>query len=137
MESNPIDAYLKDYLQHLIWVGLSLVCWMLIKDFLAKLAAGISFYASPTWSVGDECLLEGKRAIISSIGLRTTVFQIRQNGEVRWRFVPNDKIVELTLEKVVDMHNIEHHLKKEENDVGPEDTKENNRKGSRSKKASS
>ena len=137
METNPIDAYLKDYLQHLIWVGLSLVCWMLIKDFLAKLAAGISFYASPTWSVGDECLLEGKRAIISSIGLRTTVFQIRQNGEVRWRFVPNDKIVELTLEKVVDMHNIEHHLKKEENDVGPKDTKENKRTRSRSKKASS
>ena len=45
MEGNPIDAYLKDYLQHLIWVGLSLVCWMLIKDFLAKLAAGISFAA--------------------------------------------------------------------------------------------
>ena len=121
METNPIDAYLKDYLQHLIWVGLSLVCWMLIKDFLAKLAAGISFYASPTWSVGDECLLEGKRAIISSIGLRTTVFQIRQNGEVRWRFVPNDKIVELTLEKVVDIHNIEKHLKK---DVGSGDNKE-------------
>ena len=98
-----------------------MVCWMLIKAFLAKLAAGISFYASPTWSVGDECLLEGKRAIISSIGLRTTVFQIRQNGEVRWRFVPNDKIVELTLEKVVDIHNIEKHLKK---DVGSGDNKE-------------
>tara|TARA_R100001129_G_scaffold141060_2_gene102163 strand:- start:57057 stop:57428 length:372 start_codon:yes stop_codon:yes gene_type:complete len=115
METNPIDAYLKDYMQHLIWVGLSLVVWMLIKDMLAKLAAGITFYASPNWSVGDECLIDNKRAIISSIGIRTTVFQIRQNGEVRWRFVPNDKITELTLEKVVDMHNIENHLKR---DVG-------------------
>ena len=102
--TNPIDAYLKDYLQHLIWVGLSLVVWMLIKDLLAKLAAGISFYASPNWSVGDECIIDGKRAIISSIGIGTTVFQIRFNGEVRWRFVPNVRITELTLEKVVDLH---------------------------------
>lgn len=121
MEGNPIESYLKDYMQHLIWVGLSLVVWMLIKDFLAKLAAGISFYASPNWSVGDECMIDGKRAIISSIGLRTTVFQVRQNGEVRWRFVPNDKINELTLEKVVDIHAVEERNRR---NVGPRDTQE-------------
>lgn len=121
MEGNPIEAYLKDYMQHLIWVGLSLVVWMLIKDFLAKLAAGITFYASPNWSVGDECMIDGKRAIISSIGLRTTVFQVRQNGEVRWRFVPNDKINELTLEKVVDIHAVEERNRR---NVGPRDNQE-------------
>lgn len=121
MEVNPIEAYLKDYMQHLIWVGLSLVVWMLIKDFLAKLAAGITFYASPNWSVGDECMIDGKRAIISSIGLRTTVFQVRQNGEVRWRFVPNDKITELTLEKVVDIHAVEERNRR---NVGPRDNQE-------------
>ena len=102
MEGNPLEEYLKDYIQHLLWVGLSLCGWMLIKDFLARLAAGVSFFFDQSFSVGDQVILDGERCVILSIGVRQTTFQIEEDGEIRWRFVPNDKIVEVRLEKVVD-----------------------------------
>ena len=58
---------------------------------------------------GDKVILDGERALIVKIGLTTTVFGIEKfTGEFRgdyvWRYVPNERIDTLKLEKVVFDH---------------------------------
>ena len=50
---------------------------------------------------GDVVLLDGDEAIIIKVGLTTTVFEsIRDEGLI-WRYVPNEKVQSLKLEKVI------------------------------------
>lgn len=102
---NPIgitELYLKEYIQHIIWIGLSLLIWSLIKDFVARFAGGLSFYWDKHFNAGDHVIIDGEAAVIISIGMRETVFEIKTSEKgMKWRYVPNDKIRSLKLEKVV------------------------------------
>jgi hypothetical protein len=55
---------------------------------------------------GDKVILDGERALIVKIGLTQTVFGITKSngewdGDYVWRYVPNERIPYLKLEKVV------------------------------------
>ena len=102
-DGNPLGAMFKDAGSHILWLGVRLCFWMLIKDWLTRISAGISFWFSRDFQPGDTVLLDGETAIIVSIGARQSTFQIREGKVVRWRFVPNHLIEQLKLEKVVDV----------------------------------
>ena len=79
------------------------------KDWATKLAKGLAFKYNPQFKEGDKVILDGERALIVKIGMTQTVFGIEKfTGEFRgdyvWRYVPNEKIDSLKLEKVVFDH---------------------------------
>ena len=89
------------FLMPWITVLLSIIIALLIKDIATSIAKGIKFKMSKEFGPGDVVLLDGNEATIIHIGLTQTVFEsIRQEGLV-WRYVPNERIPYLKLEKII------------------------------------
>ena len=55
-----------------------------------------------SFNEGDKVLLDGCEATILKIGMRQTVFGIYSARGYVWRYVPNERILYLKLEKVID-----------------------------------
>jgi hypothetical protein len=76
-----------------------------IKDFITKASKGLAFYMNSAFSEGDKVKIDDSDAIIVKIGLTQTVFSIiKEDGDYVWRYVPNDMIAILKLEKVIYDH---------------------------------
>ena len=88
----------------LILFSISVTLW--IKDFATGLAKGIKFQMNPAFREGDKVILDGRDAIIVKIGISETVFGTYSDRGYTWRFVPNEKISTLKLEKIInsDLH---------------------------------
>ena len=84
----------------------SIVVTLWVKDFATGLAKGIKFQMNPAFREGDKVILDGRDAIIVKIGISETVFGIYSDRGYTWRFVPNEKIATLKLEKIInsDLH---------------------------------
>ena len=87
-----------------ILVSISAAFWF--KDFATNFMQGLKFRFNPAWNEGDEVLLEGEQALIVKIGLRETVFGTYGSNGYTWRYVPNERIQILKLEKIInkDLH---------------------------------
>ena len=90
------------------YIGMVLIVIIafMIKDFTMKLSKGIAFSLNKQFEEGDHVLLDGERALIVKIGMTQTVFGItKKNGEFDgdhvWRYVPNERIEFLKLEKLI------------------------------------
>jgi hypothetical protein len=90
------------------WISvlISLVVAIWFKDFATSFAKGMAFSMSKAFNEGDIVLLDGVDAIIVKIGIKNTVFGIYGERGYTWRYVPNERISYLKLEKVVatDVH---------------------------------
>lgn len=90
------------------WIAIlvSLVIAIWFKDFATALAKGLKFKFDPAFNEGDEVLLDGELAMIVKIGARQTVFGVYSQRGYTWRYVPNERIPFLKLEKVIkkDLH---------------------------------
>ena len=86
------------------WVAVlvSIVVAILFKDFATSLSKGIAFQMDKAFNEGDKVLLDGCEATILKIGMRQTVFGIYSDRGYVWRYVPNERILNLKLEKVID-----------------------------------
>ena len=81
---------------------ISLVVTLWFKDYATKIAKGMAFQMNKSFAEGDKVILDGEKALIVKIGLTETVFGItKENGDYHWRFVPNERIPLLKLEKVI------------------------------------
>ena len=87
-----------------ILISISAAFWF--KDFATNFMQGLKFRFNPAFNEGDEVLLDGEQAIIVKIGLRETVFGCYGNRGYTWRYVANDRINNLKLEKIInkDLH---------------------------------
>ena len=87
-----------------VLVSLLVAIWM--KDYATSLAKGLKFKMNPAFNEGDEVLLDGELAMIVKIGTRETVFGVYSDRGYTWRYVPNERIPYLKLEKVIkkDLH---------------------------------
>ena len=90
------------------YIGMVLIVIIafMIKDFTMKLSKGIAFSLNKQFQEGDHVLLDGERALIVKIGLTQTVFGIQKSngefdGDYIWRYVPNERIAFLKLEKII------------------------------------
>ena len=83
-----------------------LVITLWFKDFATKIAKGMAFKMNKSFNEGDSVILDGQEAIIVKIGLSESVFGIYSDRGYTWRFVPNERIPMLKLEKVInkDLH---------------------------------
>jgi len=90
------------------WSGvlISLVVAIWFKDFATGLAKGLKFKMNPAFQEGHEVLLDGELAMIVKIGMTETVFGVYSDRGYTWRYVPNERIPMLKLEKVIkkDLH---------------------------------
>ena len=81
----------------------------MLKDYATKWAKGIAFSLNKQFQEGDHVLIDGERALIVKIGFTQTVFGVtKSNGEFDgdyvWRYVPNERIDFLKLEKIIFDH---------------------------------
>ena len=104
MEQLGIDV--TDLLMPWISVLISLLVAIWMKDYATSLAKGLKFKMNPAFNEGDEVLLDGELAMIVKIGTRETVFGVYSEIGYTWRYVPNERIPYLKLEKVIkkDLH---------------------------------
>ena len=103
---NSLSMDLSNMLLPWIAVLISLVVAIWFKDFATGLAKGLKFKFDPAFNEGDEVLLDGELAMIVKIGARQTVFGVYSERGYTWRYVPNERIPYLKLEKVIkkDLH---------------------------------
>ncbi len=104
MEQLGLDV--TDLLMPWISVLISLLVAIWLKDYATSLAKGLKFKMNPAFNEGDEVLLDGELAMIVKIGTRETVFGVYSDRGYTWRYVPNERIPYLKLEKVIkkDLH---------------------------------
>ena len=95
------------------WIAilLSIIIALWLKDFAQNFMVGLKFRMNGAFNEGDKVLLDGKDAIVVKIGMRDTVFGVYSDKGYTWRYVPNVKIPNLKLEKII---NKELHLDTEE-----------------------
>ena len=95
------------------WIAIlfSIMIAFWLKDFAQNFMVGLKFRMNGAFNEGDKVLLDGKDAIVVKIGLRDTVFGVYSDRVYTWRYVPNVKIPNLKLEKII---NKELHLDTEE-----------------------
>lgn len=103
---NSLSMDLTGMLLPWIAILVSLVIAIWFKDFATGLAKGLKFKFDPAFNEGDEVLLDGELAMIVKIGARQTVFGVYSQRGYTWRYVPNERIPYLKLEKVIkkDLH---------------------------------
>lgn len=103
---NSLSMDLTGMILPWIAVLVSLVIAIWFKDFATGLAKGLKFKFDPAFNEGDEVLLDGELAMIVKIGARQTVFGVYSQRGYTWRYVPNERIPYLKLEKVIkkDLH---------------------------------
>jgi hypothetical protein len=95
------------------WIAilLSLIIALWLKDFAQNFMIGLKFRMNSAFNEGDKVILDGNDALIVKIGARETVFGVYSDKGYTWRYVPNVKIPNLKLEKII---NKELHLDTEE-----------------------
>ena len=103
---NTLSMDLTGMILPWIAVLISLVVAIWFKDFATGLAKGLKFKFDPAFNEGDEVLLDGELSMIVKIGARQTVFGVYSDRGYTWRYVPNERISMLKLEKVIqsDVH---------------------------------
>lgn len=83
------------------------------KDIATKIAKGIMFKINSSFKEGDKVIIDGEDAVIIKIGGSYTVFAIYKTDkesnevDVLWRYVPNERIAYLKIEKVIKQHKID------------------------------
>lgn len=102
MTAGGVGIEVAELLTPFIIALLSLVVTLWFKDYAAKIAKGMAFQMNKSFAEGDKVILDGEKALIVKIGLTETVFGItKEGGDYHWRFVPNERIPLLKLEKVI------------------------------------
>ena len=100
---------LTEFLLPYIGMVMIVIFGFMLKDFATKMSKGIAFSMNKQFQEGDHVLIDGERALIVKIGLTQTVFGVtKSNGEFDgdyvWRYVPNERIEFLKLEKIIFDH---------------------------------
>jgi hypothetical protein len=80
-------------------IGIIIALW--VKDFAASMAKGMSFKLFGPFKEGDKAILDGESCVVVKIGLSMTVFGVQDGDDYIWRYVPNQKIANLKLGKVI------------------------------------
>ena len=97
---------MTEFLLPYIGMVMIVIFGFMLKDFATKMSKGIAFSMNKQFQEGDHVLIDGERALIVKIGFTQTVFGVtKSNGEFDgdyvWRYVPNERIDYLKLEKII------------------------------------
>jgi len=93
---------ISDFYIEFIGYARSILVMLWIKDAIGSFLEGMKFRNNKHFKEGDKVLLDGKQAMIISIGWTQSVFGVYGEMGYTWRYIPNKKIENLKLEKIVD-----------------------------------
>tara|TARA_E500000318_G_C3569062_1_gene216994 strand:- start:5408 stop:5836 length:429 start_codon:yes stop_codon:yes gene_type:complete len=98
---DELGIQLTDLLAPWIAILISISAAFWFKDFATNLMIGLKYRTNSHFNEGDHVILDGKDAIIVKFGTRETVFGIYTDRGYVWRFIPNDKLPNQKLEKII------------------------------------
>ena len=106
MDATTIGIDFAELITPGLTVLIALVFTMWFKDLATKMAKGLAFKMNRAFNEGDSVIIDGADAVIVRIGMTETVFGIYGDKGYTWRYVPNERIPFLKLEKIVnnDVH---------------------------------
>ena len=105
MEQVNVANDLTQLIMPLIGVLVSGIIALSIKDYITKFAKGLAFAMNKSFNEGDHVILDKETAIIVKVGATQTVFGItKADGNYVWRYVPNERIPSLKLERIIFNH---------------------------------
>ena len=93
---------LSQFYIEFIGFTLTLIVALAMRDWATSLIKGLKFKMNKAFSEGDKVILDDKHALIVKIGMSETVFGVYGKDGYTWRYVPNERIAFLKLEKIVD-----------------------------------
>jgi len=68
---------------------------------LMSISKGVAFRTSSKFKEGDHIMIDGDKAIIVKIGLFVSIFGITRSDGYNWRYVPNQRLSILKIEKII------------------------------------
>ena len=100
---------ITEFLLPYIGMVMIVIIGFMIKDFATKFSKGLAFQMNKQFQEGDHVLIDGERALIVKIGITQTVFGVTKShgdfdGDYVWRYVPNERIEFLKIEKIIFDH---------------------------------
>ena len=103
---NAAAIEITEFLLPYIGMVMIVIIGFMIKDFATKMSKGIAFSMNKQFQEGDHVLIDGERALIVKIGYTQTVFGVTKSGgdfdgDYVWRYVPNERIDFLKMEKII------------------------------------
>ncbi len=106
---NAAALEITEFLLPYIGMVMIVIIGFMIKDFATKMSKGIAFSLNKQFQEGDHVLIDGERALIVKIGMTQTVFGVTKShgdfdGDYVWRYVPNERIDFLKIEKIIFDH---------------------------------
>ena len=101
MDATTIGIDFAELITPGLTVLIALVFTMWFKDLATKMAKGLAFNMNRAFNEGDSVIIDGADAVIVRIGMTETVFGIYGDKGYTWRYVPNERIPFLKLEKIV------------------------------------
>jgi len=93
---------LSQFYVEFIGFTLTLIVALAMRDWATSLIKGLKFKMNKAFQEGDKVILDGCPALIVRIGMSETVFGVYNKDGYTWRYVPNERIAFLKLEKIVD-----------------------------------
>jgi len=93
---------LEEYYVELSLFVVSVLGGLALKDYSVLFIKGLKFKLNSQFNEGDKVLLDGEQAMIIKIGMATTVFGVYGKDGYTWRYISNNKIEGLKLEKIVE-----------------------------------
>jgi hypothetical protein len=87
----------------IMWITalLSITAALATRDLIATVVAGLLFWFNSAFDEGGHVYIDGEKAVIVKLGLRMSVFRIENGRGETWRYVYNDRIKFMKLEKVI------------------------------------
>ena len=106
---NETALEITEFLLPYIGMVMIVIIGFMIKDFATKFSKGLAFQMNKQFQEGDHVLIDGERALIVKIGITQTVFGVTKShgdfdGDYVWRYVPNERIEFLKIEKIIFDH---------------------------------
>ena len=106
---NVAALEITEFLLPYIGMVMIVIIGFMIKDFATKFTKGLAFQMNNQFQEGDHVLIDGERALIVKIGISQTVFGVTKSGgeldgDYVWRYVPNERIDFLKIEKIIFDH---------------------------------
>ena len=103
---NAAAVEITEFLLPYIGMVMIVIIGFMIKDFATKFSKGLAFQLNKQFQEGDHVLIDGERALIVKIGISQTVFGVTKSGgdldgDYVWRYVPNERIDYLKIEKII------------------------------------
>jgi len=101
MNPKDISIFITELTTPFVVMMVGLVVTMGIKDYATAIAKGLAFKFFGPFKEGDHVILDGEEAVIVKIGVSMTVFGLNGKQGYMWRYIPNQKIANAKLGKII------------------------------------